>query len=309
MSKSGDFVSNISELFTFDCEYRRGIKSMNKFAEILNRLYYGKNIKEKIDISNYKYIHPCYAVLLAAIPYVAHDRQNDVPITYLPTNKKCVDFLNNSGILKHYVDNNFSGRQKNAKKSLGDFNVLRNEEGIEATIERVLKNMRIDISDTAYAELNSRIYEVFSNAWNHGKSGKVFSCGSLDNQKSLVFSIYDDGIGIPKNVNDYLITINKPPLTDIDAVNWALVSGNSTLNGRIDYPRGVGLSVLVNFANQNSGEIIIASGEAYIIIAKNKIKKYTLTTPLPGTYFSIIIKEDLSHRYVKNDNIIERINL
>ena len=95
---------NGNEVFKLNSEYRRSITSLDKFAKIIAYLKENNNKNVLIDLTNYNYINPSYAVIIAAIPYIAEETGNSSVIRYLSNDKNCNKFLNDSGILKHYSE-------------------------------------------------------------------------------------------------------------------------------------------------------------------------------------------------------------
>jgi len=206
-------------------------------------------------------------------------------------------FLESNGILSHYKKG-ITTRRK-SKPSI-DFNYITQKEEVVETIHNLLKSLPVIISEGLYDKLYSKIYEVFNNAFTHSGTNRVYFSGSSDTQESFVFTVYDTGIGIPQNVKSYLdIDINSK-----DALEWALTKGNSTL--RVDYPRGIGFSVLEEFVKINNGDIVIASGDAYSRITQNNRRIENLPNAFLGTFFSINVKKNREHKYILKSELSRR---
>ena len=234
------------EVFKLNSEYRRSITSLGKFAKIIAYLKENNNKNVLIDLTNYNYINPSYAVIIAAIPYIAEETGNSSVIRYLSNDKNCNKFLNDSGILKHYSEARKSNILDINKSA--NFLIVRNIDDCEDVALSIIDKFPVRLENGIKNELISKIYEVFSNSFTHSKVNKVFCCGYYNQQKSLIFSIYDIGIGIPESVNNYLRDCNMEQLGEADALKWAWQQGNSSLNGKIDYPRGAGFQILESFS-------------------------------------------------------------
>lgn len=272
-------------------EYRKGIASITKLADIFEIIEHSDQKDVIINLTEYKYIHPSYAAIIAAMPYIGDIYNKKIRIKFNPQNDKSIIFLSNNGILRHFNADKFL--RKKTMSSI-DFSYITGEGEIGITIEKLLDLWPVNLSPILRAEMYSRIYEIFLNAVTHSKSDRVYYSGSPDTQGTFAFTVYDAGIGIPQNVNNFL----KAKISSTDALGWALEKGNSTLNLKVDYPRGLGLSLLESFVNANKGDITIASSDAYCKIAKNRRRIESLPKSLKGTFFSITVRNDTGRRYI-----------
>lgn len=278
-------------------ELRKGLSGIKVFCNIFNAIRCGNHKSILIDFQATTFIHPHYAVLIAAISYIAKKYNVQSTIRFTTANDKFLNFIRNTGIFAN-VKGLPSNGTIDSKKNKIPFIVLHNENEGLAISEKIINSFPIDFSDNLKTELVSKIFEIISNAFTHSKCNEVFCCGCLDDKKNLHFSIYDMGIGIPKNVNKYL----HKQLSDEAAIRWAWEKGNSTLNGFVDYPRGAGLDLLKDFSHKNNGDIFMISGGAF---CKIKVKESTpcdifqkYENDFLGTFFSMTIKNDNIHRYI-----------
>lgn len=274
-------------------EYRRGLPSLQEFASILNEI---KNCHEHrfvIDLTDYRFIHPCFAVLLAAMPYV----NIKTAIRYKTNDKKCVDFLKKSGIYDHFTSKR-AVQEIVHKTSLNTFKTISTSDECLEVAQDTVSAFPIYFNDRLKSELVSLLYEVISNSFFHSNQKQVYCCGFFDSQGAFNFSIYDFGVGIPYNVKTYL---NKN-LSDEKAIEWAWKRGHSTLNGTVDYPRGAGFHSLEAFVKANHGDILVGSRNGYGRVALNNKKFGLMNATLPGTFFSMRIKKDFQHKYIENEN-------
>lgn len=294
----------MSDVIQFDMnfELRRGLKSIEKFSEIFNAIREQPNERVLINFADYKYIHPHYAVLIAAIPYISKLYKVSSTIRINTRNDKFVEFITKTGIFDNVRDIRHSDIVSSKKKV--PFIVLNDDkQGLEMS-EKIINAFPVTISADLKADLVSKIYEIISNAFTHSKCSTVFCCGCLDTKGDFHFSIYDIGIGIPSGVNKYLGT-NWP---DEQALKWAWEKGNSTLNGVTDYPRGAGLDLLKEFAHKNNGEILMVSGKSFCKIRNDKDVFRSMNSDLLGTFFSMSIKKDSLNRYALNVEGVDYVN-
>lgn len=295
-------MTSFDKTFILNEEYRRSAMSLSKFAHIISYIKNNQNKKILIDLTKYKYINPSYAVIIAAIPYIAEDMGNKSVIRYMANDYHCKMFLKNSGIFKHFNNNNNSDNKALDLKGSGNFLIVRNLDECQNVANSIIGNFPVSLENDIKNELISKIYEVFSNSFTHSDIDKVFCCGSFNQRKSLIFSIYDIGIGIPKSVNRYLKEYNKDELSDEDALEWSWQQGNSSLNGKSDYPRGAGFQTLESFAIENQGDILVGSNNSYCRISRKNKLFGRLNKPILGTFFSMQIRRDLRHKYSKNND-------
>lgn len=274
-----------------DKDYRRGVASLQRFADIFSQIEMNKDKKIVIDLTEYRFIHPCFAVLVAAMPYVG----DKTVIRYRRDHEKCVKFLRLSGIHSHFTSGSDVQVFDRKRQSL-EFQLVDNLEKSLKVSRQIIETFPVKLEENAQDELISIVYEVFSNAFYHSKEKVAFCCGFYDNQGALNFSIYDYGIGIPKSVKSFL----KTDISNKDALKWAWKQGHSSLNGHDDYPRGEGFHTLEEFVVKNDGEILVGSGQSYCIINAKKKSFGELKSTITGTFFSLRIKKDYLHKYKKD---------
>jgi hypothetical protein len=112
-------------------------------------------------------------------------------------------------------------------------------------------------------------------------------------------TIVDMGKTIKANVNDYL----KTNLTGCDAIQWALVDGNTTKTGNV--PGGLGLSIIFEFIKLNKGKVQIVSADGYWEYRKGETEYKLFENPFPGTIVNIEFNLDDSDYY----QLVEEISL
>ena len=271
--------------------HKFNVSSIETMSEIQNSILDINIDKIDIDLCKYKYIDPSFAVIIASSLYLGKLHNKEVTILYDPKNSKSLEFLFVSGIKEHFDINSVYNKDG---ITLGTNRIpFRQFTKIDETMETVndiLSKAPVILSDGLRNDLLSKIIEIFTNAFIHGKSEiGVFCCGYADEQNDFSFSVYDVGIGICKNVNNYLLGEKLLPQ---QAIEWAFKKGNSTLIEKCDYPRGLGLHLLEKFIIINEGVINLISDNIYYKINKYEKNFEKLKFPLVGTMFSMKIKND-----------------
>ncbi|MFK5949699.1 MAG: hypothetical protein QM500_13130 [Methylococcales bacterium] len=173
-----------------------------------------------------------------------------------------------------------------------------------------LSDGKLSVTPALKEAVISRIFEIFMNAYGHAidqsriKGLGAISCGQY-NKKSghLKLTVLDFGIGIIENVKSLL----GKDIDDVSAMEWALVTGNSTRTDSLDkdMPRGLGFGLLNKFVLVNKGSLSIFSNTCSACVDDNGnyvVKK--MKTPFDGTMVSITINCDDRH-YSFNSEIDE----
>lgn len=160
------------------------------------------------------------------------------------------------------------------------------------------------MSEKLRSQMIDSILEIFNNVKEHTHSKKVYTCGQFFPRSSLLYlTIVDSGETIPYNVNTFFSSCNIDPPDQ--ALNWALISGNTTRKGNT--PGGLGLSLLDDFVQLNEGKLYIVSGnETYERTEKNSRYKYMEYT-FPGTIVTVALNlSDTTNIYhMKSETLSE----
>lgn len=159
-----------------------------------------------------------------------------------------------------------------------------------------LPAMSLAMSD----KFRDALLEIFNNVRDHTSSRSVFTCGQYFPQgQMLYFTIVDAGETIPYNVREY--HIRQGLSVPSKSLEWATEPGNTTLVERT--PRGIGLSIIMDFISLNEGEFFMVSGEEMLEITK-KGKKYSkLDNPFKGTIVTIGFNmNDKSVYFIKEEH-------
>lgn len=148
-------------------------------------------------------------------------------------------------------------------------------------------------------EITRNIFEIYENARTHGKCDYIHTCGQFFPRKSdkpLHFTIVDKGINIKQNVSTYL----NQDIEASDAIEWAMVKGNTTKTGETS--GGLGLAVIFNFIKLNKGKIQIISSDGFYEFKNGNVVKKQLNSIFDGTIVNIKFNlNDLNHYVLKEE--------
>lgn len=266
-------------------EYRLSFSSIEEFVEIQNKILASR---ERIIISaeETEYIADGLMVLLGTIPELSQKNKSDVRIRFR-VNSKFEEKLASSGVLQYYKGSQATALSKDKILFCCPTSLV---EYLEI-VKKVMKMTPVTFEEAAYSALSSKLYEVFDNAVTHGKNEiGVFSYGNIQNNK-FVFSVYDLGIGIQNNVNNFV----KKEYTTQQAMEWALAKGNSTKE--VDYPRGAGFTLLESFVKANDGTMFLCSDDMICRIKRSGRTFHKMKHRILGTLLTITIKADWDSVY------------
>lgn len=274
-------------------EYRQSLSALKKIVNVQNDIMNYDNKNLVVDLSSTEFISPAYLPVIASLPLI---KQNRIVLKY-NKNSKLHQILEKQGVIEYYKKNNYV---KGNENKVIPFTKIVSQDDLVNVINKILDLAPIVMSEDARCVLFSKFYEMFINATTHGANEiGAFCSGKWDfNRQSLIISVYDYGIGITKNVNNYLKKYNKinTDLNCREAFDWALTKGNSTKE--TDFPRGTGLNVLEDFVNKNGGKITLCSGNG-IYVLENGTKKFeNMENSILGTLMIINIRADNEHIYV-----------
>jgi len=142
-------------------------------------------------------------------------------------------------------------------------------------------------------EITKNIFEMYENARTHGKCDYIHTCGQFypkSPDKPLFFTIVDKGINIKHNVSKFL----KRDLYAADAIEWAMVKGNTTKTGNTS--GGLGLAVIFEFITLNKGKIQVVSSDGFYEYYNGTVSKKTLNSIFDGTIINIRFNlNDVNH--------------
>ncbi|MDC0932710.1 hypothetical protein OAR97_02575 [Arcobacteraceae bacterium] len=142
-----------------------------------------------------------------------------------------------------------------------------------------------------------KILEIFSNVFRHSQSelGLICSGQFFPNNKKFNFTIVDCGVGIDKNVNNYLISQVKDDkkLLEMKQSNYQILNGHQSIQWAIQNSHsstgrgGLGLSLLIDLVEKSDGALEIISNNGYYARRKSGKRTKLLAKPFLGTIVSV----------------------
>jgi|GEM_PF-2167329 len=182
---------------------------------------------------------------------------------------------------------------------------MENQRPVIAYASEIVKKIPVQFSPRLHEDIVSRIGEILNNAAEHAAAETVMIGKYGKPHKIYCFTCFDSGVGIPNKVRDFVQRAegSSRHMTDIDALKWALNTGNSTASS-MSGPRGLGLTTLKEFARLNKGKIRICTGRVLYLYEWGKAKEdhierfETLSSPFLGTLFEMdYVADDRFYHY------------
>lgn len=269
-------------------EYRQSYASIEAFVDIQTKILDGNADTFIVSVEETEYIAEGLMILLGTFPELSVKNKKAVKVRFR-SQSKFKDKLEASGVLQYY-------------KKDGKGDIFSSDDKIQfcrpqtleeylGVVEKIMKMAPVKFEDDAYTTMSSKLYEVFDNAITHGKNEiGVFAYGDVSKDK-FVFSVYDLGVGIQANVNEF----TKENYSTREAMEWAMKSGNSTK--RVDYPRGAGFTLLESFIKVNNGTMILCSDDIICKVTKKGKFYYKMKNKILGTLFIMNIRADRDSIY------------
>lgn len=250
---------------------------IEKMFKVQNEVLNSNNSKIRINATDCEYISPTCMIILSSVALISKEKSKDIKIVY-KSNTKFHNFLKSKGFIT--IENTPNNND------VIPLNILTNEEDIAEVISNLISSSPLNrLDDEQKYKLQSKLYEIPINAFTHSHSTSgILYCGYYRNKKEFYFSVYDKGIGIPQSVRNYK---KDNSISSIEALEWALTSGNSTKQE--DFARGIGFTLLEEFRKSCKGKITIISED---VIYESTLKGYNiknLTNKVPGTLFTFKI--------------------
>ena len=245
-----------------------------------------------LDFSDVKYFDAGFVAFLGGM--YDYFKSCGKYICLLPPNdNRAYKYFFDSGLLT-YINQTGVPSNQNAIP-LGNFKC------VDYNVTNVYTNKFIDLapitlSSGAKGHISSNLIELFTNAIDHSESSLgCYACGHwMPQHNTLVFSIYDSGIGIPNKIKRIY-----PNYSSKDAINWAFGKGNSTIQLENCVPRGLGLYYLKDFIFANKGSLRILSNNIYYEYKDGGDSESfkVIDAPIHGTLITVKVVPDSINLY------------
>lgn len=216
------------------------------------------------DFSRTKWIDAEMTVLLSMMFELAIQEVGDVnaEIDNMPEEVKTVlrknDFFPYYGIASKLVDTYNS--------TITFFAETPSNDGVinKYIKEEVLSAIGDKISEDFLKEVSYCIFEIVHNVQDHSGADFFYICGQHYPKTGILrFAISDIGVGVPAKVK----ARNSSISSDVEAVEWAFVDGNTTKSRK---EGGVGLFSIKDLLHQR-GQLKLISDRAYYSIGPSGI--------------------------------------
>lgn len=268
-------------------EYRNSMAALERLLAVQEQVLSCPENRIFVNIVDTSYITPVFLILVATLPELGDIVSKKIILRYNKS-RKLYHTLSEHGVLQYY--------HVSTVKTSNHTIPLCKIESLEQSsqlVNQILDLAPIEMTAQAKDTIFSKLYEIFINADTHGKNATGTFCHGFLNstQKGFTFSIYDFGIGIQKNVNNFL----KRDLSSLDTMKWAMQEGNST--SVTDYPRGAGFTLLEKFVTLNNGKMWLCSDSVLCRIENGQKKYKVLEHRIKGTLFIMNIKADAEYIY------------
>lgn len=251
----------------------------------------------EIDMEETNWFAADMCAVFGAILHSIRKRLNEVSLTNIQPAVE--EILSKNGFLSHY------GREQIPDEwgttiSYKRFDITDDHHFANYIESEFINRTEIpEMSNGLLKKFRESIFEIYSNSVLHSQSQfGIFTCGQFFyNLNRLVFTVADLGIGIPKNINNYI----GKQLSAEEAIIWATEEGHTTKSGNL--PGGLGLKLLRDFIDINGGCIHIVSDAGYCQRTNKETETELLTYPFPGTVVTVEINTADTHVYTLDNGI------
>lgn len=273
----------------FRGSYNPTVYTYNYFTEIQAKILKIESSNVVFDFRECKWFHASLTALLGGL--IRFCNYNDKSVNLITEPNSAVDkYFKNSGLLESHFNINIHCNQN----AIPLKEIEKDDDSIVDYITNILELAPVTLTNSCREAIFTSFYEIFSNANEHSNSiYGIHSCGHwFPYKRSLVFSLYDTGVGIPSMVKRFL----NPYMSSEAAILWALAKGNSTKQLNDGIPRGLGLTSLIQFIDLNGGTLSIVSNDV-MYIRKGKKDFFVSKENGMGTLIYIEINSDYDHIY------------
>lgn len=185
--------------------------------------------------------------------------------------------------------------------------------GDDTNFETYIQNELLSKSDfPSHSKLlgkniTTRIFELYENARTHGLCNYIHACGQYfprKPEKPLNITIVDTGRNFQENISAFLGT----SLDAVEAIEWAMVKGNTTKSGNIS--GGLGLDLIFQFIQHNKGKIQIISANGFWEWHRGNTTKQLMPYHFNGTIANLRFNlNDNTHYYLAGEKDTSLDNL
>ncbi len=264
-----------NERKVLDNNYFEKISDTEKVWKIFNEVLNSSSKHVEIDFSNCTNISTTGLTILASLGPLCNNDGRKISIE-LGRNIEWSDKLSKSM--------SFVERKTKKLKDI-PFRIIQDEQSIKNTLNdlKLIEDINI-LPLEVFNEIYSKLFELCSNACEHGKNSIGAVCNGSFDKQFFTFTVFDFGKGIKGNVNEHL----KEKLSTKEALKWAFQSSNSTCQN-IECPRGAGFTIIFDFIQKYKGQLIIYTDDIYYSYKNNISYFKKLDFSVKGTLITATI--------------------
>lgn len=273
---------------TFSEDLSEGRLAFDRIAGLQQQILHADDSEIMLHLSATEQTGLTFVFLLACMPLMAEDHRKQL---YISADSEIYQLMRRIHAVEFYSTEN-----KNIDRPC--FRRINDQDDIFRLVTEIGDEAPVKMTEELADIMVSRMGEMYINALDHSETQAVIGGKYFKQDSRYCFCCYDSGIGIPQKVRRFLQdTQGLTDLSDLDALEWSLKLGNSTIQeGGI--PRGVGLHTLQAFAKANDGVIRICAGRAFYEFRNGAAKTYELQHSFVGTLFEMDILQDNMHKYI-----------
>lgn len=214
-----------------------------------------------LDFSNVSFFEANLCAVLATIIEIIEDKGKSVKL--INFNNYVENILRKNNFLIPYgYSPIFDNYQTSISYKRFDPKNILDDNNFESYIREELLNKKDFPSHSKLLgkHITLRIFELYENARTHGLCRFIHTCGQYfprKPQKPLNVTIVDTGKNIHENISEFL----QKDISAIDAIEWAMINGNTTKKGNIS--GGLGLDLIFQFIQHNNGKFQLISGNGF----------------------------------------------
>jgi len=272
----------------------------DQFVSTISPLF-NKNDPIILDFSQCGFIGPEGVALIAGLKFYRDEKGFITELDSSSVSSSVNVVLERSGLLGLFIaSTGWQPSQKDSTLPIFCFKSKDKDSALEYIENQILSRKEAPhMTERLKKDIRVSFFEIFNNIFNHSESpiGGVV-CGQVfptDHTIKIVF--YDAGMGVAKKVLAHKSDLKK----DVEAIEWALEMGNSTLGETSGQPRGLGLFLIREFIKVNLGVFRISANLGALMENDGKRSQGVLSLPLHGTIIDITIKTQEHLVYGYND--------
>lgn len=279
-------------------ELPRHIKNDAKTFNELREVFEGYEKYKKLDFREVKFVEGNLSVIL--LMALVHLKENEECDSFINVPKDIKELLMRNGLMKYITGENCEDLRNTTIDTWLYENKEDNEESKEELnvyVYSFLEHDRINdlINDVLKEQVNSSIFEVIENIFQHsGQSYVIMSGQFFPALKMLKISIGNFGKTIVENVKKH-----KGLEDTKKAFEWALEYPHTTKDKTATIG-GIGIAILRRFLKDNHGKLSIVSDKVFYVSEDQGEKIECLDYKFPGTIVTLEIKLNKELRLEKD---------